>query len=678
MSDAFTANSSPFSFPEVQAQCNRIARFQVFSQGRDFMAQADLLVLDSSIDTPRVNARKTDAFDIFNLKHYIGPNPYLDAAALVFDFALTGHLEPRPINDYVSIISDRYPELGEQEYDSYVQLFARTISEVGKLDMGSHVNHWAVKPFNNYVRVAVQGFHGRTHRSLVYAVWDWFEAITQDNEFPFDEQLKILHESFRRSVYGGPTVYALLRTACDKGIPSFYLWDEGLMQYGYGKKQVRGVATTFDCDSHLDSDFTTRKDDCKAFLDTLGFPVPRGGIVVSLEGALVEAERIGYPVAVKPVAGHKGIGVTAAVQTPQELEFAFDRAVDAIVEGQPRDIIVEKSLKGADFRMLCVNGRFVAATERRPASVVGDGYSTIAELIARENRKPARTDSATSPLGKIQSDEAMERYLDEQGLSLDSVIDKDRTVYLRKVANLSSGGLSIDATRAVHPDNIILAQDVAQHFKLTCLGIDVIAESLEKSWKSGNFGILEINAAPGISMHLRPAVGESVDVPSHILETFFESGDDARIPIVTFNRISVHDLQETIDHILLQHPDWVIGAVCRDAVFINRSEKILNKDYNSSVQSLLRNPKLDMLLAEYEEDVFERDGMFYRGSNMVVLDNPTETEKLLTRDIFDDSTVVIKEGNSVSIRHKGLIEQYTLGSDEPFTRVFLKEIGTIL
>src|SRR4028119_2285121 len=148
---------------------------------------------------------------------------------------------------------------------------------------------------------------------------------------------------FRRSVYGGPTVYALLHTAYDKGIPTFYLWDEGLMQYGYGKKQVRGIATTFDCDSHIDSDFTTRKDDCKAFLHTLGFPVPKGNIVVSREEAISVAKAIGYPVAVKPVVGHKGIGVTADVQNAEELKFAFDRAIDAVPEDQAIEVIVEKS-----------------------------------------------------------------------------------------------------------------------------------------------------------------------------------------------------------------------------------------------------------------------------------------------------------------------------------------------
>ncbi len=628
-------------------------------------------------DAVRVNARKTDAFDIFNFKHYMGPNPYLETGALIFDFALTEYAQPPAISDYLSIIGDRYPHLRDETYESYGHLFARTVSEVGKLDMGLHLKRWSIKPFPACMKIAVESLHARTSRAVVYCVWDWFEAIAQGKDFRIDDQFKAMQDQFRYSVYGGPTVYALWRTAYEKGIPVFYLWDEGLVQYGYGRKQIRGIATTFDCDSHLDSDFTTRKDDCKAFLGTLGFPVPKGDIVASLEDARAAAREIGYPVAVKPVVGHKGIGVTADVQDSEELKYAFSRAVNAIPKEQPVRIIVEKSFKGPDFRLLCVNGRFVAATERRAASVVGDGHSTIEELIEQENRKPDRIDTPTSPMGKIQCDEAMEMYLEEQGLGLDSVIESDRTVYLRKVANLSAGGLSIDKTSSVHPDNIILAQDIAQHFRLTCLGIDVIAKDLSKSWKDGDFGIIEINAAPGIYMHLRPAVGDSVDVPSHILETFFDSAEKARIPFITFNRISVQELQEVIDDILMRHPDWTIGAVCRDGVFVNRSEKNLNKDYNSNVQNLLRNPQLDLLIVEYREDVLEADGMFYYGSNLVILDNPTETEMMLTRDIFHDSTTVIKEGDTISIRSHGLLEQYQLGSAEPFSRVYLKEIPKI-
>ncbi|RUR74194.1 acetate--CoA ligase family protein [Chlorogloeopsis fritschii PCC 9212] len=636
------------------------------------------MIQQKSTDTVRVNARKTDAFDIFNFKHYIGPNPYLDTGALVFDFNLTENWRPLPIEDYVSIISDRYPHLSNQTYESYAQLFACTVAEVGKLDMDLHLDRWSIKPNGKYVKIAVQSLHEATTRAVVYFVWDWFEAITQEEDIVFEQQLRVLQRRFRQSVYGGPTIYALLRTAHQKGIPTFYLWEEGLMQYGYGKKQVRGIATTFDGDSHLDSDFTTRKDDCKAFLGTLGFPVPKGDIVVSEKEAFAVARKIGYPVAVKPVIGHKGIGVTADIQDEDELESAFRRAVEAIPENERIRIIVEKSIRGKDYRLLCVNGRFVAATERRPASIVGDGYSTIDELIERENRKPARLDTPTSPMSRIQRDEAMELYLEEQGFSLDSIIERDRTVYLRKVANLSAGGVSIDATRTLHPDNIVLAQDVAQHFRLVCLGIDVIAENLAQSWKESSFAILEINAAPGVLMHLNPAVGESVDVPSYILETFFETGADARIPIITFNQISVHELQETIDHILSLHPDWTIGAICGDGVFINRSKKFLHQDYNSNVQTLLRNPKLDLLIAEYEQDTLEQEGMFYYGSNMVVLNNPTEIEMMLVRDVIDGSTVVIKKEDNIFIQRQGLIEEYTLGEDEPFTRVYLKEINTVL
>lgn len=636
------------------------------------------MVQNKTRDLVRINARRNDVFDIFNFKHYSGANPYLATGALVFDFALISSKQSLPIADYIAKVCDRYPHLAEHNYESSAHLFAIVASEIGKLDMGLHLDLWNVQPYPDYSRISIQSLHEPTTRAVIYLTWDWLEAITQNKRFYFDEELQVIQRRFRQSVYGGPTVYALLRTAYQKGIPTFYLWPEALMQYGYGKKQVRGIATTFDSDSHLDSDFTTSKDECKIFLQTLGLPIPKGEIVFSETEALTEAKKIGYPVAVKPVVGHKGIGVTAGVRDSRELKSAYSTALAAIPPDQTRRIIIEKSIYGTDFRLLCVNGKFVAAIERRPASVIGDGYSTIAELIRTENSQPERMDTATSPMSKIQCDAAMEIYLEEQGYSLNSVIKKGRTVKLRKVANLSAGGISIDATSTIHHDNIILAQDIAQHFRLTCLGIDVIAENLSESWKtSKNFAILEINAAPGILMHLHPAVGDSVDVPSRILETFFDSGADARIPIITFNKISVAELQDTIDHILEQHPDWIIGAVCHDAVFINRAEKPLSPDYNSNVETLLRHPKLDLLITEYDESILEEEGMFYQGSNIVVLDNPTATEMMLKRDVFDDSIVVLKKENDISIRHRGLIEDYTLGENEPFSRVYLKQIGTI-
>ena len=626
----------------------------------------------------RVNARNTDIFDLFNVQEYLSSNPYLNKASLVFELALTEYARPLPISEYLAVLGDLYPRLTEIEYASHAELFASTASMVNKLDMNLHLQGWSVQQQSESAKIAIESLHLRTTREVVYTVWDWFEAIARGEDFEIASQIDSLQQVFRSSVYGGPTVYALLRSANAKEIPSFYLWDEGLMQYGYGKKQIRGVATTFDIDSHLDSEFTTQKDDCKRFLAELGFPVPKGDIVYSLAEACDAAGELGYPVAVKPVSGHKGIGVTADIQEETELETAYQRAVDAVPEGEKAAIIVENSIAGHDYRLLCVNGRFVAAIERQPASVVGNGRSSVRELIERENLSPQRSDTPTSPMGKIQTDESMHLYLEEQGLDLDSVIQSDRTVYLRKVANLSSGGFSIDATDKVHPDNIILAQDIAQHFRLTCMGIDIITADVAQSWKQSSFGIIEINAAPGVYMHLNPAIGEPVDVTSRILETFFDSGKDARIPIISFNRITLRQLQKLSDRILTFHPDWTVGAVCREGIIVNRSEKQLNRNYNTNVRNLLRNPRLDLLIAEYDQEVLDTEGMFYYGSDMVVLDDPSEVETMLARDVFPDSTVIIKQDRQISIKHQGLLEQYELESGELLEQVYLKEIATIL
>ena len=636
------------------------------------------MLIEKSASPIRVNARNTDIFDLFNVREYMGANPDLNRAALVFDWTLTGHDRPLPIKDYLSRIGEYYPQLLAEKFTNHAQLFARTIAEVNQLDMDLHLQGWSVTEKNDCFRIAIEALHLRTTREVIYTVWDWLEAIDRQDDFDLAKQIESLQQIFRNSVYGGPTVYALLRSANAKEIPTFYLWDEGLMQYGYGKNQIRGVATTFDTDSHLDSDFTTEKDDCKRFLGELGFPVPQGEIVASWESAMEAAAAINYPVAVKPVSGHKGIGVTADVQNQVELETAYQRAVAAVPEGERIAIIIEKSIQGHDYRLLCVNGRFVAAIERQPAFVIGDGESTLEELIERENRTPQRSDTPTSPMGKIQTDEAMHRYLEEQGLTLDSIIESDRQIYLRKVANLSSGGFSIDATPRVHPDNIILAQDIAQHFRLTCMGIDVITKDIARSWKDGNFGIIEINAAPGVYMHLNPAIGEPVDVTSRILETFFASGKEARIPIITFNRVSLRQLHRLCDRILMSHPDWTIGTVCREGIAINRSEKQLNRDYNTNIRNLLRNPKLDLLIAEYDEATLETEGMFYSSSNMVVLDNPSQVEMMLTRDMLQDSVVIVLQEQQVTIKRQGWLEQYELESGERLEQVYLKEVNAVL
>ncbi|NET02386.1 MAG: cyanophycin synthetase [Sphaerospermopsis sp. SIO1G1] len=636
------------------------------------------MVQEQSTDVIRINARRTDVFDIFNFTYYIGPNPYLDNSALVFDFTLTEDSDPLPIKNYLDVISSIYPNILENNYQLYADLFAYVASEVGKLNIGLYLNDWSIKPYHSFMRIAIQAIHENTARGVIYLVWDWLESITKNEYFPFTEELIKLQKKFRKSIYGRPTVYALWETANQQGIPTLYLWEEGLIQYGYGRKQIRGVGTSFDVDSHLDSDFTTRKDDCKEFLIRLGFPVPHGDIVTSETEALDIAREINYPVAVKPVISHKGIGVTSNVQNSRELEYAYNLAKLAIPEGKSTRIIVEKSLTGTDYRLLCVNGKFIAAIERHPPSVKGDGYSTIRDLIDRENRQPERQDTPTSPLSQIVINDVLEEYLYEQKLKLDNIIRKDEIIYLSSVANISSGGVSVNTTDKIHRDNIILAEEIAQNFRLTCLGIDIITNNISQSWKVSDLAILEINAAPGISMHLKPAIGLSVDVPAKILTNFFPSAQDARIPIITFNQLTFDELQIMMNRILLKYPQWNIGGVCREGILINHSEKFLNQDYNRNVQTLLRNPQLDLLIAEYTEDILVEYGMGYQGSNIVILDHPTEIEMILLRDTIDGSVFIINQENHVSIQHKGLIENIPIAEEMEFLDVYLQIIDAFL
>lgn len=608
--------------------------------------------------TSRTNAKDSDAFDIFNLRHYVGPNPDLSCEALAFDFAFTGHPKPIPLNDLHSAIAERLPELATQEFQSYQQLFGQTVSAINRLDLNLHMNKLEIQEKEQGARIAFQVVHKTTSWKVVYFVWDWFEYICDpdNNDFDYDAQFSELQDSFNRSVFGGPTSYSLLKAAAKKHIPVTYLWDEGLFQYGYGKNMVRGIATTFDVDSHVDSDFTCRKDDCKAFLAEYGFPVPEGEVVFELEEAIEVAEDIGYPVVCKPVVGHKGIGVTANIENEDQLRKAFLNAIAAVPEGEPQSIIIETFIQGSDHRILCVDGEFVAAVKREPAYIVGDGESTVMELINIENGKEIRADTATSPLGKILTDDVMDNTLEDAGLHRDSVVERGEKVFLRKVANLSLGGVSEDVTDIVHPEIIAMSRAISQHFKLTVFALDVITDDIANDWKPrqgqkrANFGIIEINAAPGIYMHLKPAYGRSIDVPTRIIETFFDESLDARIPILTFNKLSKPGMKRIIDYVMHHDICRYPAGVCTEGMFLKKHEFPVNPDYNANMRNVLRNPRVEMLLAEMPLAVYETEGMYYNSSDLLVLEDPNETEMILAEDMEPGAIVMIRIGNDVEVR----------------------------
>ncbi len=207
---------------------------------------------DLEAPAKRLNARPTDVFDVFNLRFYEGPNPYLERSAQVFDLALTGRPKPTPIERYVEAAAEHYPHLRDASFPNHADLFARLASEAGRLDLGLHLDLFRIHAREGFSRIAIQSLDRRTQHRVVFFVWDWLEAIAAGEPFDYSAGMARLQAQFNKSPYGGPTTYALLSAAERRGIPTFYLRDEGLMQYGYGRHQVRGVSTTFSTDSRLE------------------------------------------------------------------------------------------------------------------------------------------------------------------------------------------------------------------------------------------------------------------------------------------------------------------------------------------------------------------------------------------------------------------------------------------
>src|SRR5665647_1813435 len=330
----------------------------------------------------------TRHFDLSDLRAYPGPSVHLPIEAVAFELAYRVDL---PVDHLWSAVVRRFPELGGEERPrAFAELFARAVIVVQRLGMGLFATRWSVSAAGDGVAtVAVQYVDPDVCRRCVELVADWLSDEDDGRPFDFEARYAEVLGRFVRSRFGGPTIYSILEAGYRAGLPTFYLESEDVIQWGYGRKQLRGRSTVLSRDSIKDTELTTYKDRAKDFLDDLGLPVPRGEIVFELDEARHAAARLGLPVVTKPVAGHKGQGVTTGISSERDLRMGFELAVQAS-ESADDGVIVEQQISGTDHRLLTVGGRFVAALQRVPAYVVGDGEHTVEELIALENARPER------------------------------------------------------------------------------------------------------------------------------------------------------------------------------------------------------------------------------------------------------------------------------------------------
>ncbi len=609
---------------------------------------------------------------------YIGPNFYLDRRALVFNL----ELDPEEVlpERFATSVLGALPEFEGKIPETGVDLFCAALTRVLKMGIDLFLERIQISRDGTESVIAIEYLDDRITRDGAHLISEWFQAIEEQLDFDFKARFIELQEDFDATLFGGPTLYSLIEAGLIRNIPVLYHDDENQFQWGYGSKHVRGRSTTFHVDSIKDTEFTAFKDMCKDFLLVRGFPTPTGRNTFTREECVLHAEALGFPVVVKPVAGHKGQGVVTNIETIAGVTRAFDNIIAAAAaEGVGFDgALVEQQVYGTDHRLLAVGGKFAAALERVPAYVIGDGTRTIEELISIENDTVERLDNARSPLCKIHIDDDLEDYLRLQSLTVASVPENGVRVELRRVANISQGGVSINVTEKIHPDNIQLVENIARFLNVTCLGIDALAKDISKSWRDGDFGIIEINAGPGVFMHLAPAIGGSVDVPGIIMRTHFPEGSSGRIPIIAGNNLSQNFCDAIRARVHELNPASEVGDLTQDGIRFNGAFLCKNEHHDENVRIMLRNPKLDFALFNHSKDDVLDYGTVHEGADIVILDEAGEFDGVLARDVVDGGVLIIKEGSTVTIKEGKEERTVNLNEDEDLDDVFIGIVSPLI
>ena len=415
----------------------------------------------------------------------------------------------------------------------------------------------------------------------------------------------------------GPSTGAIVQAAVARGIPYRRLTSGSLVQFGWGSRQRRIQAAETDRSSAIAEAIAQDKELTKRLLQAAGVPVPIGQPVDNAEEAWRAAQIIGLPVVVKPQDGNQGKGVAVNVRTREQVEAAY--AAAAAISS---NVLVERYLPGHDYRMLVVGDRLVAAARRDPPQVFGDGVHTVRQLVEQVNSDPRRGDGHATSLTKIRFDDIAQGRLAEQGYDAESVPPKGARIVLRNNANLSTGGTATDVTDDVHPELAACAVAAAQMVGLDVCGIDVVCDSVLRPLDEQGGGIVEVNAAPGLRMHLTPSFGKGRAVGEAIIASMFPEKDDARIPVVAVAGTNGKTTTVRLTAHLLASGGLRVGMTNSDGVYI-RGQRIDSGDCSGpkSARNVLLHPEVDAAVFETARGGILREGLAFDHCDVAIVTN---------------------------------------------------------
>lgn len=514
------------------------------------------------------------------------------------------------------------------------------------------------------------------------------EALISGAEYDLDNDLQSMRKIRERDRLG-PSTGSIVEEAVARDIPWIRLGNNSLVQLGYGVNQMRFQATITNKTSHIAVDIACNKEATKRMLQAASIPVAGGGICTD-DAELEEViTKIGYPIVLKPLDGNHGKGASINVTN-------LDDAKAGLVFAQQygRRVIVEKFITGFDFRVLVIDNKVVAAAQRVPAHVKGNGKNTIQELIDTENLDPRRGYGHENVLTEITVDRDTTDLLAKMNYSLDTVPQQDEIVYLKSTANLSTGGTSVDVTDMMHPENIFLSERIARVIGLDVCGIDIMAENLTQPLKENGGVILEVNAAPGFRMHLAPSEGLPRNVASPVLDMLYPQGKPSRIPIFAVTGTNGKTTTTRLLAHIVKNNGFKVGFTTSDGIYV-QNHMLERGDTTGPVSAeyILKDPTVEFAVLETARGGILRSGLGFSRCDIGVitniqedhlglndihnLDDLSKVKRVVVRSVKKDGWAVLNADDPECIKiAKELdcnVAYFSMEEDSPFVKQLAKE-----